>query len=568
MSSGDTILGVSEQCELLEKLLHRLLNKDAINTPSQLEKQDDIKTHLEKLRQYFKVSGITKDETRLIILFNTLNDEMRFELCGQLEFMDHENDYVWIENKLLELFKPKESEITPLVKLFTCKQKPDQPLREFLSEIRVQGYKLLKSLDPEEREKHLIDAFTKGLRNEELQHALTRVKIKTLDDAYNLVKKEKKSEDCTFLRKAEFGTDQASSIERLQNQMMMVQKQLSYIVTILEKVKPSYADVTRRPTRQSEQKNNEKNDRRHITNGRIQPRPQQGIQCWTCGKFGHVARFCDQNKCSTCGRRGHVAMNCRSRTRPSRFRQMWEDNVDNDWNSQHIEDGESEAISVQSREELEHRNENDAADVHTLTIHDKRMNRKRPTRKVVRTTYQHSKQWKYPNEINELYDYIQGRRTWKNVHVNKAETLISKGHMEKAKNKPLIIGKCEGHTVKLFMDTGAEINVIDKTFLQKLNIPSDRIHRDTKIIKCANDSKMDTRGWINLKIEVAGRVRPCKFWVVERLFPHVIVGIRGMKDMRVSVDPANNCVWMNDVKIPLVSQIQKQSMYKESENEQ
>ena len=578
MPSGDATLGVSEQCEMLEKLLHRLLHKDSINIPNQLEKHDDIKAHLEKLRQYFKVSGITKDETMLITLFNTLNDEMRFELCGQLEFKDHEDDYAWIENKLLELFKPKESEITPLVKLFTCKQKPDQPLREFLSEIRVQGYKLLKALDPKQREKHLIDAFTKGLRNEELQHALTRVEIKTLDDAYNLVKKEKKSEDCTFLRKAELGSEQASSIERLQNQMTMVQKQLSYIVTILEKVKPSYADVTRRPMRQfTEPRINEKTDRKHVANGRIQQRPQQrpqqGIQCWTCGKFGHVARFCDQNRCSTCGRQGHRAMNCRSRTRPSRFRQMWEDNVDTDWDSQHMGDGESEAISEQSTDEPERRNDIIAADVHTLTIHDKKTTNRRtkdnrPTRKVTRTTIHHGKQYQYPDEINDLYEYIQGRRSWKNVRLNKAETLISKSHMEKAENKPLIIGKCEGHTVKLFLDTGAEINVIDKTFLRNLNISSDRIHRDTKVIKCANDSKMDTRGWINLKIGVAGRVRPCKFWVVERLFPRVIVGIRGMKDMRVSVDPANNCVWMNNVKIPLMSRIQNQSVCEESENEQ
>lgn len=251
---------------------------------------------------------------------------------------------------------------------------------------------------------------------------------------------------------------------------------------------------------------------------------------------------------------------------------MWEDNVVTDWSSQHMEDGESEAMSVQSRDEFERRNDIDAADVHTLTIHpihdERTTNNKRPTRKMVRTTSQHGKKYQYPDEINDLYDYIQGTRSWKNVRVNKAETLISKGHVEKAKNKPLIIGNCEGHTVKLFLDTGAEINVIDKTFLQKLNIPSDRIHMGAKIIKCANNSRMDTRGWINLKIEVAGRVRPCKFWVVERLFPNVIVGIRGMKDMRVSVDPANNCVWMNNVKIPLVSRIQKQSMYKESENEQ
>ena len=37
-----------------------------------------------------------------------------FELCGILEFEAHNDDYNWIEQKLINLFYPKQSEITPL----------------------------------------------------------------------------------------------------------------------------------------------------------------------------------------------------------------------------------------------------------------------------------------------------------------------------------------------------------------------------------------------------------------------------------------------------------------------
>ena len=203
------------------------------------------------MRRYFEACGITAQETKIVILFNTLTDDMRFELCGALEFKENENDYPWIEKKLLEIFSPKESAITPLVKLYACKQGSAQPIREFLSEIRIEGYKLLKDIDPEELEQYLIDAFTKGLQSEVLRSALSRKEIRMLDDAYRLVKKENVAIDTDYIMTMEIkNSDQMQEIEKLQNQMLMIQKQLSYIVTILEKTRPinrpSYADVTRK----------------------------------------------------------------------------------------------------------------------------------------------------------------------------------------------------------------------------------------------------------------------------------------------------------------------------------
>ena len=562
MSSGDLTLGVSEQCQLLEQILQRLLSKETIAVPQQCDKHE-IKAHLEKLKQYFQVSGISKDETKIIILFNSLADEIRFELCGQLDFKEHENDYQWIEKKLLELFHPKESEITPLVKLFACKQRPDQHVREFLSEIRIEGYRLLRDMSPSEREKHLINAFSKGLLNEGLQSALSRMEISTLDEAYNLVKKEKNAnKDISYVRKAECGNQQVSAIEKLQNQMNMIQKQLSYIVTILQNTsKPSYAEVIKRS-------NNDGKDR-FIRNGeqRNNTFQQQEVHCWTCGGRGHISRVCEQNKCTICGLVGHTSSRCRANGyrnayKSKRFRQM-RINENTDWNSCDFSDNLSESSHERSSDaERKHHEQDVSAEVHAMTIHPKGKPRRHSNLNI--TTKDKRKQ--YPKDINDFYEYIQGRKAWKNIRFNQTDTLITKGNNEKAKNKPIIMGSCEGSPAKLFLDTGAEINVVDKEFVKKIGIHPNRIIKARKYIKCANDSKMDTNGWVNLKVRVADKERYCKFWIVERLFPKVIIGIRAMKDLRMEVDPARNCAWVRNVKIPFLSHVQTQSICGRSEN--
>lgn len=565
MSSGDITLGVSEQCQLLEHILQKLLNKDTIAVPQQCDK-NEIKAHLERLQQYFKVSGITKDETKIIILFNSLADEMRFELCGQLDFKDHEDDYQWIEKKLLELFHPKESELTPLVKLFACKQRPEQHVREFLSEIRVEGYRLLKDMNPLEREKHLINAFSKGLRNEGLQSALSRMEITTLDEAYNLVKKEKNTNtETAFIRKTDC-ENQVSAIEKLQNQMNMIQKQLSYIVTILQNTsKPSYAEVSKR-NGNVKQEGKEK----FIRNGdqRNHNFQQREVYCWTCGGRGHISRVCEQNKCTICGLFGHTASRCRANGyrnayKSKRFRQM-RINENTDWNSCDFSDDLSEVSHQRSSDsEREHHEQEVSAEVHAMTIHPRNSKPRKHSNLNITTT---GKRKQYPDEINDFYEYIQGRKAWKNIRFNQADTLITKGNNEKAKNKPIIKGSCEGSSAKLFLDTGAEINVVDKEFVKKIGIHPNRIIKAKKYIKCANDSKMDTNGWVNLKIKVADKERYCKFWIVERLFPKVIIGIRAMKDLKMDVDPARNCAWVRNVKIPFLAHVQTQSICGRSEN--
>ena len=181
---------------------------------------------------------------------------MRMELCCQLDYEDNENDFEWMKKKLLSLFQPKESEITALVKLYSIRQKHQQNLREFLSEIRIEGYKLLKDLKPEDREKYLVDTYKKGLRNKDLKTALHSKEIETLEEVFNFVKKEKCSKDDCYARQMNTKDEEDiySEVRELKKDIKSIQSQLESIARILQglKVAPTqrgtYADAARKRT--------------------------------------------------------------------------------------------------------------------------------------------------------------------------------------------------------------------------------------------------------------------------------------------------------------------------------
>lgn len=602
MSSGDendnnTTLGVAEQLRLLEEVIQKLLYRDLVAQPQQCQKPADIKAHLDGLDKFFNLSKINNDDQKIAILFNTITEEMRLEICCQLEFHAHQNDYKWIEGKLKDLFHPKESEITPLVKLYGVKQKPQQTLREFLSEVRIEGYRLLKNLNPEEREKHLVDVFIKGLRNNELKTALNRREIKTLEEAYRLIKKEKcVDDDNCYVRQInacdEVNADVCNDLKDLKRDISVMQKQLESIVTILRGIKtlqPTYAEAVRKqrqvntseygrqvpvqerkyyaarqqapavPRYEARRQAPVVRDSQRNIAPVVRDSQRNILQCWTCGENGHISRFCSMNRCNNCGKRGHTSWNCRIPKKPFNVRHLQEDSWDVECE---LNDNDSDSLdsSPVSNSHPEIHSGDETAQIHALTIDE---GKKRKNSSSTKTSHhkRSRKQPQYPEYINELYDYIQGRRSRKNVRFEKPETLITTGHSEKARNKPIIRGKCHGKPSKIFLDTGAEINVIDKSFVKQLSDENFiKINRASKVIRCANSSRLNVEGWVRMWVEVAGHKRQCKFWVIDNLFPKIIMGIRAMKDFNMTVDPGKGCTWIGTKSVPFLSTIQSQSV--------
>ena len=286
--------------------------------------------------------------------------------------------------------------------------------------------------------------------------------------------------------------------------------------------------------------------------------PSREIQCWNCGKNGHISRFCKTNQCFSCGQMGHEARNCRSRRQTRRVRRVWEDKGDEEWedcgSDARVSDSSSHDSDVQSAGLQE------IPEVCALTIHPNEPNdtvvaKIKDTRQITRRSKT------YPDYIVELEEFIEGKRSKKRTCLEE-EKRVKTTNMaaEKDRNKPLVRGKCEGKQTKLFLDTGAEINVIDEGFLQQLKDQPVRRHKQSKVIKCANNSRMDTRGWVRLEIQVGGQMKRCKFWVVQSLYPKIIIGIRAMKDMGMAIDPAKECVWVNGKRVQFTARVQPQSL--------
>jgi len=317
-AAGSATLGVADM-DKLERILSRILQKDIMGPPKECARSDDVKTHLKKINEYIKTCGIDNQDAKVAILFNSLCEDMRDELCGLLEFSDHQNDFHWISKKLMELFQPRETQISSLMKLFACRQSEFQTTREFLAEIRRVGYKLLGDLPSKEREKHLLKAFINGLKNQEAKNALGQMSLSTLDEAFEMIKKEKTIETASpkkamDLRVIKDHSDQTvSDIQKLQNQMGIIQKQLAHISSILDRsfgtaqkneTRPSYAAITQRyrPNQDAQLRR----ETRYPTSPRrvFERELRRPIECWECGQRGHIAKFCKTKSCQQCGQRG------------------------------------------------------------------------------------------------------------------------------------------------------------------------------------------------------------------------------------------------------------------------
>ena len=102
--------------------------------------------------------------------------------------------------------------------------------------------------------------------------------------------------------------------------------------------------------------------------------------------------------------------------------------------------------------------------------------------------------------------------------VNSA-TVITKRHPEKAKNKPIIHGKVSNKDTKLFLDSGAEVNIIDCKYMQEhLGIPFSEVKKSKANVKCANNISLIIIGEICLNVTVANYSEKVTFLVAQKCF--------------------------------------------------
>ena len=534
MTSPITTSGVAESTKLLESLFQRILYKDVVGLPRQCEVGEDIKRHLCKMEQYFRNCGMVESETKATVLLNSISEDMQMELCGLLDFHSHQDEYEWIAKRLIDLYHPKESEISPYIKLFSHKQKAHQTTRDFLSEIRREGYRLLKELPPEEREQHMIQAFCAGLCNEDVRKALKHRRFKTLEETYNLIKREnnfEKREEYAVRRITEENRDaepKMTELEKLQNQVSMMQKQLNHLIAIVQsdkgitQTRRTYAQVLTTPNKAKEMERRESAPMRASMperNGSYRVWPREGrpstrrhvMRCYNCNSERHLARDCP-HPCSGCGRQNHTANRCYFRGNQGdrkNVRLIQEDSED-EWI-----DTRSESTTVSrpgnvddAISDIGNITNEKSATVKMISMEKKPTKRSSgETKDKANTSHQRSRVRRYSDEIHAWANYIEGKTQ------KRPKTLISEIHTETAANKPIVWGTCQGHRSKILCDSGADVNVIDESFVKEILSVDKTVHlrKSSRMIKCANNSKMPVAGNIYLEVKFPSMSKFCSF---------------------------------------------------------
>jgi hypothetical protein len=545
----------------LERLFEKLLLKDSFPPPKTFCNGRSIEEHLGNVRRYIHATNITNVEAQIAVLVNSLEEDVQVILFSQPQYEQNSDNYEWLSEKLVTLFRQKPSAVSPLANLLQMKQTNEQSLRKYASDLRITAYKSMKDISENMRETYLLTAFLKGMQNRILAKAIEALKPKAMEEALRLAEKEERHFPLPTNHYVRGFENEDVSVSKndlrlILNQLSLLQKQVNYLISLQQNRnvnKESNVFQNSNKFRAPLQKEN----RGRFDTDQVIGRPP--IVCYRCNEKGHFARNCKKIlTCSLC-KGNHLSKNClRNNKHVRRFHESndnAEDHIMSDIESVKSAEPSKKGFREETSSQL---TENDCFVLAT----------ERKTSSVIKPSK--TKVFKKPSylqrQVEAWANYIEGRGN--RPKPNHAPTVISTSHSEKAANKPLIQGYCEGKETRLFLDSGAEVNVIDRAFLQELQMYTDfkiqcKSQRGT--ISCANGSKMETHGLASLKIQVGDSVANLHFVITSNLFPKIIIGIRGMKTLNIQLDPVRNCAIASGAPVPFVSRVSPQSIWPENE---
>lgn len=277
--------------------------------------------------------------------------------------------------------------------------------------------------------------------------------------------------------------------------------------------------------------------------------------CYTCNSPGHIARFCPRGiVCYGCGGTGHIRNAC-----PNQWRTQPEVQARRQYYRRLLDEDQDDTTSNKA--------EDGALDEEEEPVACNVVHKDVGPRATSSKTQQRRQQWLYsPSHVESecaaaWTRYVTGDGQ-KPKMLSDAKTLISASHSEPARNKPIVEGRCAGVKTRIFLDSGAEINVLDSAFLSTLMAKGIQVpFTPTKAsVQCANGSKMDVTGFAQVDLHI-GCVRATqKFHVVRNVFPRIIVGIRSMKTMDIALNPREDCAFVHNMKVPFISTVVPQSV--------
>lgn len=554
---NDNTLATLVQC------LQNISKTGVVNKPSIFNRNIPVTKHLTEVNNYISFINAKNSSDKSLILWESLAEEIKNEIIFDATYEIKCNDYEWLKEKLEDICPDQSNKTTELITLNELKQNRLTP-QQFANIIKQELGKRRNVFSLDEMHALAIKIFVSGLDDENVATAIKRQKPDSIEDALKMcstITKQSNLDGQVFHVKQE-SCNCLNELKMLNGKVEYLQQLLiSYQRTLLQ----SRSNLNKYSFKTNAEVRNQHSRFPYQNITPQEPRKQQrfmnqnfpkqanktrfNVQCYKCGRFGHISRFCDTNNRPTVR-----CMQNRTENTPTI-------NTRND-NQETFSNQSFEEASVN---EIPMSESNDAQAVYFLE-QTTRIPAVPTSKKQVKT----KKEKKYPEEICKLAAIIEDPtiKSYKEALTGKLchtvstmsvpSTLITKRNSEKAKNKPIVWGKINNAPQKFLLDTGADINLIDKNYAKNtLNIKLDLTNNNKSQIRCANGSPMQALGTIKAEIEIGKSVACLDFVVVENMFPEIILGIVALKELNVDLSPSKSCAITKNLIVPFVSKVGK-----------